>query len=195
MLATTRFPTAGGFSSTMRPTILTGFQAQWKRSSDSAFQGEVWWHDGTRSDGGLRQSLLEGRLSLLGPGETIANALQSCKSLWWNSLIVCNWKKDWKVRKSLPQTHTCNYAVSMSMSFYCFSILFILFLSSSQTTRRMEREPFSTPTETSSPAIGWKKERRVMASKYKFQITSKKMFLKKNVLQPSPNLYFKKIYA
>ena len=115
MLATTRFPTAGGFSSTMRPTILTGFQAQWKRSSDSAFQGEVWWHDGTRSDGGLRQSLLEGRLSLLGPGETIANALQSCKSLWWNSLIVCNWKTDWKVRKSLPQTHNCNYAVSMTI--------------------------------------------------------------------------------
>ena len=138
MLATTRFPTAGGFSSTMRPTILTGFQAQWKRSSDSAFQGEVWWHDGPRSDGGLRQSLLEGRLSLLGPGETIANALQSCKSLWWNSLIVCNWKKDWKVRKSLPQTHTCNYAVSMSIVNVSLSVIASILYSSSQVLKQHE---------------------------------------------------------
>merc|ERR1712013_898734 len=35
---------------------------------------------------------------------------------------------------------------------------------SSQTTRRMEREPFSTLTETSSSVIGWKKERRAMES-------------------------------
>ena len=106
-------------------------------SSDSVFQGEVWWHDGPRSDGGLRQSLLEGWLSLLGPGETIANALredwrlQSCDETVW--LIV--------IEKETEKHGNHCHKLIMAMSpcqclfvFYCFSVLY----SSSQVLQQHE---------------------------------------------------------
>ena len=169
MLAMTRFPTAGGFSSTMRPTILTGFQAQWKKPALTVFYrekydgtmalgvmegyGNLFWKDGSHYSGQVKQL------------QMLSKVASRCDETVWLLVIKKETEKHGNHchKHTIATMHLCSFHANVFLSFILLLYL-ILFLSSSQTTRRMEREPFSTLTETSSSVIGWKKERRAMES-------------------------------
>ena len=115
--------------------------------------GNLFWKDGSHYSGQVKQL------------QTLSKVASRCDETARLLVIEGETEKHGNHchKHTIATMHLCSFHANVFLSFILLLYL-ILFLSSSQTTRRMEREPFSTLTETSSSVIGWKKERRAMES-------------------------------